>query len=690
MKRIAYHLVASVLCFLSILQPAFAGTVSLDTSFNTSGYRIQHFNQLGSVGRSVAVQTDGRIILGGWTRDVALFGAFAAMRLNTDGTLDTGFSDDGVVITQYSAFNQVEKLLIQPDGRIILGGTRHFGQNDFAMVRYNTNGSLDTSFDGDGGAASPINIISEDFGKDMVLQTDGKIVMVGSTAADQNSPTDIGIIRRNVNGSLDTSFNGTGILRVQFPNVNAGAEAVLIQNDGKIVIGGFLFTGINNALLLMRFNPNGFLDTTFGTNGLTLTPVNSSNNSIRTLAQQSDGKILAGSQNLIARYSLNGILDGTFGNSGLVTAPQTVQEIIVTEGDRFMIGGSVGSAVAASRFNSDGNIDTSFNNTGTFSASATGSSCFGSSIALQNDGKIIIGGNCGLSVPDFAVFRLVESSAGGAKPIFDLDGDSKTDVSIFRPGPGEWWYLRSSDGGNRAFQFGSSTDKLVPADFTGDGSTDIAFWRESTGEWFVLRSEDSSFYSFPFGTTNDIPVPADYDGDGKADPAIFRPSSATWFIIRSTDGGTTIAQFGANTDLPVPADYDGDGKADLAIFRPGDGSWWLNRSTAGLIVYNFGTGTDRTVQGDYTGDGKADVAFWRPTTGEWFILRSEDASFYSGPFGAMGDVPVPGDYDGDGRSDLAVFRPSVNTWFIDGSTVGFSAVSFGIAGDIPVPSAFVR
>ncbi|MEZ5427001.1 MAG: choice-of-anchor Q domain-containing protein [Pyrinomonadaceae bacterium] len=273
---------------------------------------------------------------------------------------------------------------------------------------------------------------------------------------------------------------------------------------------------------------------------------------------------------------------------------------------------------------------------------------------------------------------------------FDYDGDGKTDISIFRPGPGEWWYLRSGNGGNNAFQFGSGTDKLVPADFTGDDKTDIAFWRESTGEWFVLRSEDSSFYSFPFGTTNDIPVPADYDGDGKADPAIFRPSSATWFIIRSTDGGTTIAQFGANTDLPVPADYDGDGKADLAIFRPGDGSWWLNRSTSGLIVYNFGTGTDRTVPGDYTGDGKADVAFWRPTTGEWFILRSEDASFYSGPFGAMGDVPVPGDYDGDGKYDTAVFRPSNSTWFKQGSTSGFEAVTFGIAGDLPTPNAFVR
>ncbi|MBA2735468.1 MAG: hypothetical protein H0U50_01645 [Pyrinomonadaceae bacterium] len=71
------------------------------------------------------------------------------------------------------------------------------------------------------------------------------------------------------------------------------------------------------------------------------------------------------------------------------------------------------------------------------------------------------------------------------------------------------------EGGNRTFQFGSSSDKIVPADFTGDGKPDIAFWRPSTGFWFVLRSEDNSFYSFPFGTNDDVPAPANYDGDGK-------------------------------------------------------------------------------------------------------------------------------------------------------------------------------
>ena len=129
-------------------------------------------------------------------------------------------------------------------------------------------------------------------------------------------------------------------------------------------------------------------------------------------------------------------------------------------------------------------------------------------------------------------------------------------------------------------QFGASTDKPVPADFTGDGKTDIAFWRPSTGEWFVLRSEDSTYFAFPFGSTNDIPRPADYDGDGKADPAVLPAESiSTWFILRSSDGGVTSAQFGISSDMPEPADYDGDGKADVAIYRQAQGQWWYLRSS---------------------------------------------------------------------------------------------------------------
>jgi leucyl aminopeptidase len=278
--------------------------------------------------------------------------------------------------------------------------------------------------------------------------------------------------------------------------------------------------------------------------------------------------------------------------------------------------------------------------------------------------------------------------AAARKGVIDFDGDSKTDLSIYRPTAAEWWINRSSNNSTVAAQFGSAAglDEPVPADYTGDGKTDIAFFRPSTGEWFMLRSENGSFLSFPFGAAGDVATVADFDADGKADPVIFRPASGEWFILKST-GGTTIVTFGTVNDKPVPADFDGDGKADVAIFRPSDGSWWYVRSTDNQFrVSTFGATGDRPVQGDWTGDGKADIAVWRELTGEWFVQRSEDNSYYSNTFGTVGDIAAPGDYDGDGRFDLAIFRPADANWYVQRSTAGLMIQQFGATGDTPLPA----
>jgi hypothetical protein len=308
--------------------------------------------------------------------------------------------------------------------------------------------------------------------------------------------------------------------------------------------------------------------------------------------------------------------------------------------------------------------------------------------ALNGNGIL---GNADSTDQHFALvgFNFTEQPVTVVRSPVDFDGDSKTDISIFRPSVGEWWYLKSSTGGNAALQFGNSNDKPVPADYTGDGKADITFFRPSTGEWFILRSEDNSFLSFPFGATGDAPTVGDFDGDGKADPTIYRPTTNEWFILKSS-GGTSIMTFGASGDVPVVGDYEGDGLSDIAIYRPSVGQWWIRRSNNGSVyAFQFGTSTDKPVRGDYTGDGLTDPAFFRPSTGEWFILRSEDSSFYSVPFGAVGDAPSPGDYDGDGKFDTAVFRPSTSTWYVQRSTAGSMITTFGATGDVSVPNAFV-
>lgn len=317
---------------------------------------------------------------------------------------------------------------------------------------------------------------------------------------------------------------------------------------------------------------------------------------------------------------------------------------------------------------------------------------FGTAIAASGDDVIVSSpwANIGSHIDQGAayLFRAVRTQS------CDFDGDAKTDISIFRPSGGQWWYQRSATDRSVAFQFGASTDIITPADFTGDGLTDLAFFRPSTGEWFILRSNDFSYYSFRFGSPGDIPTPGDYDGDGIADVAVFRPADLTWYISNSSDQSLSAFRFGAVGDKPVSGDFDGDGKSDVAIFRPngasGGAEWWIQRSTSGLLALQFGTSTDKAVPGDFTGDGKTDCAFYRPSSGQWFILRSEDFSYFAFSFGTAGDIPVPGDYDGDRKTDAAVFRPSTNIWYVNRTTAGQLIVAFGSSGDVPVPSAYVR
>jgi len=274
---------------------------------------------------------------------------------------------------------------------------------------------------------------------------------------------------------------------------------------------------------------------------------------------------------------------------------------------------------------------------------------------------------------------------------FDFFGDSKVDLSVYRPSTGQWIIRDSQFNGVYTFGFGLPGDVIVPGDYDGDRNSEIAVFRPGSGTWYLYDRNAGTYAAIPFGEQGDVPAPADYDGDGKTDIAVFRPSSSVWYIRRSTDSGYTIAQFGISTDVPVPADYDGDRKADIAIWRASAGEWWIFRSSDGQVAAaQFGSASDRAVPGDYTGDGKTDIAIWRPSNGYWYILRSEDYSYFAFPFGADGDQPAPGDYDADGITDTAVFRPSSATWYVNRSASGVMIAQFGSPGDFPIPGAFVR
>ncbi len=616
---------------------------------------------------------DGKILVGGTFSTIAGQSKRNIARLNADGTFDATF------VAETDITGSVLQFVAQPDGKILIAGGFNTvnGVTRNRVARLNADGTLDLTFNV--GFTPPVGV-----GR-IALQPDGRILIP------VNFSSSIQVLRRNADGSADASFVA--------PVFSSNPNNLIVQPDGKVIATGAFLTvdGISRKFIA-RLNSNGSLDNSF------INP-NPDQSAISWLTLAPDGKMYVSgnftnigglARGYIARLNSDGSVDATFQDPAAGPAVRGAFKSFLQADGKLVICGSfdtIGGVArrGLARLNTDGTLDTTFRNMpfgpGTPSIE---------SFRRQPDGKIVVGGSFTTvdGVGRGQIARITSDDTGVVRRTpFDLDGDGKIDISIFRPASGQWWYSRSVDGGSRAVTFGVSTDMIVPSDYTGDGKTDIAFFRPSTGQWFVLRSEDSSFFAFPFGTSGDVPIPADYDGDGKSDAAVFRESSSTWFIAKSS-GGTDIVGFGSTGDKPVNADYDGDGKADIAIFRPNGANgaeWWVRRSSnASVSAVQFGTATDKTVQGDFTGDGKADVAFWRPSTGFWNILRSEDLSYFAYPFGTTGDVPVPGDYDGDGKFDAGVFRQPGAQWFVNKSSGGTLIQAFGTTGDVPLPNAFVR
>ena len=215
------------------------------------------------------------------------------------GELDTTFDTDGKVTTSIgSGDDYVNSVVLQSDGKIVAAGYSYNGSNyDFAIVRYNTDGSLDTTFDTDGKVTTPI-ASGDDRAYSVVLQSDGKIVAAGYSY--NGSDNDFAIVRYNTDGSLDTTFDTDGKVTTPIGSRSDTAYGVVLQSDGKIVAAGYSFNGSDNDFAIVRYNTNGSLDTTFGTGGKVTTPIGSGNEEANSVVLQSDGKIV------VAGSSVNG------------------------------------------------------------------------------------------------------------------------------------------------------------------------------------------------------------------------------------------------------------------------------------------------------------------------------------------------------------------------------------------------
>ena len=270
-------------------------TGSLDTTFGTGGKVTTDIGTSSfDSGNAITIQSDGKILVGGST-DASGNYDFAVARYDSVGVLDPTFGTGGKVNTDISAAStdEVYAITVQSDGKILVSGYANMaGGNNFAVVRYEANGTLDTTFNTTGKVTTDIGTNSSDFATAMSLQSDGKILVSGTS--NSSGSFDFTIVRYAVNGSLDTTFNTTGKVTTALGTASDDqATGLKLLSDGKIILGGYSNGGGSYDFALARYNSNGSLDTTFGTSGIVKTDIGTASVDYgNAIAIQSDGKIL--------------------------------------------------------------------------------------------------------------------------------------------------------------------------------------------------------------------------------------------------------------------------------------------------------------------------------------------------------------------------------------------------------------
>jgi len=419
---------------------------TLDGSFGSGGKVVVDFFGDRDEASSAVLLADGKILVGGSAAQPAddlgigvppAVGDrtdFALARLNSDGSLDASFGTGGLLVTDFfGLFDAVAAVLVQPDGRVVAGGTATKttsggDPHDFALARYNVDGSLDGSFDGDGRVVTDF-VGTQDLLSSLVRQPDGAVVAAGSVRLGDSF--DVALARYGVTGSLDGSFGTGGRLTVDLAgSSNTAADAVLLP-DGKLVVAGRAERpGTGDDFALARFTSTGMLDPSFGAGGWVTTDFSGNRDGASALALQPDGKLVA---------------SGTVGIFN-PTPP----------------GRNFGTA----RYNADGSLDVSFNGDGKITTDFNGGFDSAADVGVQPDGKVVV---AGLAVQD--------SSTTGADfglaryGTTDADGDGLTDAQEADLGTNPIAADSDSDGLTDGQEVALGTNPTV-ADSDNDGVND--------------------------------------------------------------------------------------------------------------------------------------------------------------------------------------------------------------------------
>lgn len=347
---------------------------------------------------AVALQADGKILVAG-ERELA--------RFNADGTLDASFGSGGIVPVQFRTVRDaVLDVAVQPDGRILVAGIARDlvnlpANDDFAVARFEADGTLDTGFGVDGVAFADF-AGRVDGADDILIQPDGSIVVVG-TAHSVNqfgaADADFGIARFTSAGVLDSTFSVDGKTTIDIAGRSDGAHAGALLPDGRIVVTGraAVSGGSDPDIAIVRVDASGAMDPTFGNGGIVWTPTSEYEWAVE-LALDASGRVLvsghADSSAFVARYGVDGAADASFGGGGMVLAPalSRANGMAVDAAGRIIVVGASGGDFAVMRVNDDGTLDTSFGNNGVLTVDFFAGFDQATDVVIQPDGKILVVG----------------------------------------------------------------------------------------------------------------------------------------------------------------------------------------------------------------------------------------------------------------------------------------------------------
>lgn len=308
---------------------------ALDESFGEGGKVTTDFGSTDGA-NALIVQRDGKLVAAGFTLNEG-FGDFALARYKPDGALDESFGEGGKVVTDVGGalnyYDEAFALVLQDDGKLVAAGDSNFEddfndvEGDIALVRYNPDGTQDESFDEDGKVFTDLR--GDDVAYDLIVQPNDRLVVAGTAyEGDQDrSKGDFALVRYMPDGVLDDDFGGNGRVVTDTNGKHSSAVALVLQPDGKLAAAGTADngTGTHDDFALIRYNPDGTLDRSFGEGGRVTTDLGRTDDLAFDLTLQRDGRLViagaaynSGSEFALTRYKRDGTLDKSFGGDGKV------------------------------------------------------------------------------------------------------------------------------------------------------------------------------------------------------------------------------------------------------------------------------------------------------------------------------------------------------------------------------------